>query len=179
MSLADLIIKTIEDALEVFQLPGSRITGQVPGGKVAPATGDDPGAVQLSDATPASVGSATAGTAGTVSRSDHVHAHGSQGGGSQHAAATTSTAGFVVLAPDGGTTAGTVVQANDSRLGSATLALDGLTDVQTAGEAAGVGLWYDGTVWRPGYSPEPLLLEDGTIAVLESGRAAMSEPTYI
>jgi hypothetical protein len=42
--------------------------------------------------------------------------HGARGGGTLHAAATTATAGFATLAASGGTTAGTVVQANDTRL---------------------------------------------------------------
>lgn len=58
-------------------------------------------------------------------------------------------------------------------------ALDGLTDVQTTGEVSGVGLFFDGSVWRPAYAPAPLLLEDGTVAILEDGTAAMSEPTYL
>ncbi|HRI51119.1 MAG TPA: hypothetical protein PLW65_13150 [Pseudomonadota bacterium] len=40
--------------------------------------------VSLSNAAPASVGSASAGVAAMASRSDHVHAHGNQGGGSLH-----------------------------------------------------------------------------------------------
>lgn len=48
-----------------------------------------------SDATPAAVGTAAAGVSSTVSRSDHVHAHGNQTSGTLHAAATTSTAGFM------------------------------------------------------------------------------------
>jgi len=45
---------------------------------------------------PVSIGSANAeGTADLAARSDHVHAHGDQAGGSLHSLATTSTAGFM------------------------------------------------------------------------------------
>lgn len=46
-------------------------------------------------ATPAAVGTASAGSALTWSRSDHVHAHGNQSGGTLHSVATTGTAGFM------------------------------------------------------------------------------------
>jgi hypothetical protein len=39
----------------------------------------------LSSATPAAIGTASAGVSTTASRSDHVHAHGNQAGGSLHA----------------------------------------------------------------------------------------------
>jgi hypothetical protein len=46
--------------------------------------------------TPVAVGTANAaGAAGTIARSDHVHAHGDQAGGSLHATATTGSAGFL------------------------------------------------------------------------------------
>lgn len=48
---------------------------------------------------PVSVGSANAaGTATTIVRSDHVHAHGNQAGGTLHSAATTGAAGFLSAA---------------------------------------------------------------------------------
>jgi len=50
----------------------------------------------LSDAAPQALGTAAAGTSEDASRADHVHAHGNQAaGGSMHAAATTSVAGFM------------------------------------------------------------------------------------
>ena len=50
----------------------------------------------LSTNNPLNVGSAAdPGTAQTISRSDHVHAHGNQAGGSLHAVATTSVHGFM------------------------------------------------------------------------------------
>lgn len=50
-------------------------------------------------ATPAAVGNANAeGSASTLSRSDHVHAHGNQSGGALHSVATTSAAGFMSAA---------------------------------------------------------------------------------
>jgi hypothetical protein len=46
--------------------------------------------------TPVAIGSANAaGAASTIVRSDHVHAHGDQAGGSLHATATTGSAGFM------------------------------------------------------------------------------------
>jgi hypothetical protein len=49
--------------------------------------------------TPVAVGSANnAGVASTLARSDHVHSHGNQAGGSLHADATTSVAGFMSAA---------------------------------------------------------------------------------
>lgn len=41
------------------------------------------------------IGTASAGVATTAARSDHVHAHGNQAGGTLHSNATTSTAGFM------------------------------------------------------------------------------------
>jgi hypothetical protein len=45
---------------------------------------------------------------------------------------------------------------------------------------AGHGAFYDGSssTWKTAQSPEPLLLEDGSLAVLENGRVAMSEPLF-
>lgn len=77
-------------------------------GKVLSVTDDSPltldwvsqsGGATAGDTTPQAVGTATAGVAATVSRVDHVHAHGNQAaGGSMHAAATTSVAGFMSAA---------------------------------------------------------------------------------
>ena len=54
-------------------------------------------AARLSDAAAAEVTDSSngAGSAISVSRSDHTHAHGNRGGGSLHPAATTSVAGFL------------------------------------------------------------------------------------
>jgi hypothetical protein len=52
----------------------AQIIDQIPGSQVAPATASSSGAVTLSDATPEALGVAGSGTAGDVSRSDHVHA---------------------------------------------------------------------------------------------------------
>ncbi len=48
--------------------------------------------------TPSPIGAAAIGVATTAARSDHVHAHGNQAGGALHAAATDSTAGFMLAA---------------------------------------------------------------------------------
>ena len=62
--------------------------------------GDENLEVGLTYATPTDIGSANSAgsTDGSTVRSDHVHAHGAQGGGSQHALATTGTAGFMSAA---------------------------------------------------------------------------------
>jgi hypothetical protein len=49
----------------------------------------------LSDEDPLPLGAADPGTGSESAREDHVHAHGNQGGGSEHAVATTSVAGFL------------------------------------------------------------------------------------
>jgi hypothetical protein len=52
-------------------------------------------ATPLASTTPAAVGAADVGVAASAARADHVHAHGNQAGGSLHANATTSVAGFM------------------------------------------------------------------------------------
>jgi hypothetical protein len=53
----------------------------------------------VSYGSPVTIGTSnTAGVATTLSRSDHVHAHGNQSGGTLHAGATTSVAGFLSAA---------------------------------------------------------------------------------
>jgi hypothetical protein len=61
----------------------------------AGATAGGGGVALATTGTPAAVGTATRGTATTAARSDHVHAHGNQGGGTLHANATTSADGFM------------------------------------------------------------------------------------
>lgn len=58
------------------------------------------GAVSLieavpSDATPQPVGTPSAGNSGALSRANHVHGHGNQGGGTEHALATEASGGFL------------------------------------------------------------------------------------
>ncbi len=72
-------------------------------------------AVQLSDDTPNSLGTAAPGTGTTASRWDHVHGHGSLAGGALHAIAVAgvsagflSAAGATVLAATSGTNTGDV-----------------------------------------------------------------------
>lgn len=50
---------------------------------------------RLASTTPAAVGTAAVGVGTTAARADHVHAHGDQAGGTLHADATTSVAGFM------------------------------------------------------------------------------------
>lgn len=54
--------------------------------------------VDLTDALPAALGTTAAGVSVEASRADHVHAHGDQLGGTLHAGATTSVAGFLSAA---------------------------------------------------------------------------------
>lgn len=57
------------------------------------------GVVSLSSAAPAAIGTAAAGSSGSASKADHVHAHGNQSGGlhagTLHEAATTTVSGFL------------------------------------------------------------------------------------
>lgn len=55
----------------------------------------DGGGPDLSDDPPQPLGAASSGTSGEAARADHVHAHGSQAGGSLHAVATPEAAGFM------------------------------------------------------------------------------------
>lgn len=91
------LYRIIEDWWERQQrngIPAGALRDQVPSGALPPATSADKGGVILSDTNPAAVGTAAPGTASSVSRHDHVHAHGNQAGGSLHPNATTSVAGF-------------------------------------------------------------------------------------
>ena len=58
------------------------------------AGGGGGGGVSLATTAPPAVGTSNAvGTGTTAARSDHVHAHGDQAGGSLHSVATSSTSG--------------------------------------------------------------------------------------
>lgn len=54
-----------------------------------------PAGISLSSTTPSPLGTAAVGSGTTAARSNHVHAHGDQLGGTLHAAATTVDAGFM------------------------------------------------------------------------------------
>lgn len=56
------------------------------------------GGAPLSDDNPLAIGTTSAGVATEASRSDHVHAHGNQAGGTLHSDVTTSVAGFMAAA---------------------------------------------------------------------------------
>ena len=56
------------------------------------------GAAALGSGTPSAVGAADAGFSTSAARQDHVHAHGDQAGGSLHAVASASAAGFMSAA---------------------------------------------------------------------------------
>lgn len=96
---------------------------------VTDATG---GGVSLATTTPADIGTGAVGTGTTAARSDHVHNHGNQTGGTLHAAATTGANGFM-SATDKTKLDGVASGATNTALSSATPASVG---VQTAGVAS-------------------------------------------
>lgn len=59
------------------------------------ATPSTQGALPLAQNVPQDLGTAAVGNSGAAARENHVHGHGNQGGGAQHAAATTLVAGFM------------------------------------------------------------------------------------
>lgn len=74
---ASTVAKMIEDAIQRYLtrgIPATAIINQLPPGTIPPATGDTPGGVVLSDATPEDVGTSAAGSSAEASRGDHVHA---------------------------------------------------------------------------------------------------------
>jgi hypothetical protein len=76
-------------SVEVIEESGVEVTVlDAPGAQVTVGAG-------LGDETPLQLGAASAGTAATAARVDHVHAHGNQSGGNLHALATTDAAGFM------------------------------------------------------------------------------------
>lgn len=99
------------------------------------------GGASLSNATPASVGTATAGVGTAASRDDHVHAHGSQLGGTLHAASTTVAAGFVSAANTIKLAAMPFISATDPAYGAGTGGDDApkVLAALTAAQAAGIG----------------------------------------
>jgi hypothetical protein len=104
-----------------------------------------PGAqiIALSNNLPLSVGTASAGTDGGASRSDHVHAHGNQAGGSLHAVATSGAAGFMSSADKIKLDAATAIDTANTlvlRDGTGSFSVVDLTVTGTA-----TGDWDDGT----------------------------------
>jgi hypothetical protein len=96
-SSVQALYRVMEEYWQTIQqrgIPAAMLRDQVPSAAIPPANNTDRGGVVLSDSTPAAIGSAAPGTSSAVSRTDHVHAHGNQAGGSLHANATTSVAGF-------------------------------------------------------------------------------------
>lgn len=181
--LADLVAKWIEDALNNFKFPAGQLIDQLNPGNIPPASGTDRGGVLLSDATPASLGAAAPGTSSAATRADHVHAHGNQAGGSLHAVATTSVAGFQ--------------SATDKAKEDAYPAISGLTPghVLTATGASAVAFQVatggsaitieevDGTPSES--APTKLIFPNGTLAVAShevtytptGGGGGMTDPT--
>jgi hypothetical protein len=123
--------------------------------------------------TPSTVGSSNSeGTAASVARSDHIHAHGNQGGGTLHALATVSVNGFMSAADKSklnGIAAGAVADhgalsglADDDHtqylLISGTRAMSGNLDLGTnnivnVGEVNGIRLY--GALGASPFSPPP------------------------
>jgi hypothetical protein len=91
------IFRIIEEFWQTVQqngIPAAMVRDQLPSAALPPANATDRGGVILSDSNPNAVGAAAPGTGSSVSRTDHVHAHGNQAGGALHANATTTVAGF-------------------------------------------------------------------------------------
>lgn len=82
----------ITAAATSFNFVGNAVVATQSGGAVTVTVNDQ---TVLSSTTPASLGTAAVGTDTTVARADHVHAHGDLAGGTLHADATTSVAGFM------------------------------------------------------------------------------------
>ncbi|MNX55070.1 hypothetical protein D3C86_858180 [compost metagenome] len=90
-----VIVSGISATSLIFRATYSSATGGGGGG----GSGGGSTGPALSDTAPPAIASAGAvGTAATAARGDHTHAHGNQGGGALHAAATSSTAGFMPAA---------------------------------------------------------------------------------
>lgn len=90
-----VIVSGISATSLIFRATYSSATGGGGGG----GSGGGSTGPALSDTAPPAIASAGAvGTAATAARGDHTHAHGNQGGGALHAAATPSTAGFMPAA---------------------------------------------------------------------------------
>jgi len=130
-------IDLVEDQLgEIILLDGSitqLISLEAPGAQI----------VALSNNLPLSVGTAFAGTDGGASRSDHVHAHGNQAGGSLHAVATSGAAGFMSSADKIKLDAATAIDTANTlvlRDGTGSFSVVDLTVTGTA-----TGDWDDGT----------------------------------
>ncbi len=82
----------ITAAATSFNFVGNAVVATQSGGAVTVTVNDQ---TVLSSTTPASLGTAAVGIGTTVARADHVHAHGNLAGGTLHANATTSVAGFM------------------------------------------------------------------------------------
>jgi len=93
------------------------------------------GGVSLATTTPADIGTAAVGTGTTAARSDHVHGHGNQTGGSLHSIATTGTNGFMSSA-DKTKLDGIASGATNTALSSSTPASVGAQSAGTATTAA-------------------------------------------
>lgn len=165
--LIAVIKRLIKAALQTWRPDLRQSTGVLPPSQLPPAggsgSGGTRGGVVLSDSSPADVGTTTAGASSNVSRGDHVHAHGSQAGGSQHSVATTGAAGFQSAADKAkedaypnvsGLTTGHVLTATGASSiafqapAAGVSALDDLSDVIITSPAAADRLRYDGSVWR-------------------------------
>jgi len=113
--MAEILPQRLKDAIRfLLQIPGGAASTPVRledggGNQLALAVGQDGakvygdlevtgslvGQLQLSDDAPQPLGAASSGDGLSGSRSNHVHAHGDQGGGTQHTIANTEVAGFM------------------------------------------------------------------------------------
>lgn len=134
----------------------------------------------LGTANPSDIGTTSAGTAGSASHEDHVHAHGNQGGGTQHSAATTGVNGFM-SSSDKSKLDGVASGATNTPLGSATPSALGTAGAGSAtnashedhvhnhGDQTGGSLHADATQSVAGFLPSTDKLKiDTGVANLES-----------
>lgn len=90
---------SVGTAGSTITVTGTGLSGVTAGNGLTGGGSSGSPTVSASYGSPVAVGAANAdGSATTLARSDHVHAHGDQAGGSLHSAATTGTAGFMSAA---------------------------------------------------------------------------------
>ena len=90
---------SVGTAGNTITVTGTGLTGVTAGNGLTGGGSSGSPTLSASYGSPLTIGSTNAGgSATTLARSDHVHAHGSQSGGTTHSVATTGTAGFMSAA---------------------------------------------------------------------------------
>jgi len=166
---------------------GAGITG-------GPITSSGTLAADFATATPAPLGTGATGTSTKIARGDHVHDHGSQAGGTLHATATPSVAGFMAAGDKskldnvaiGATANATDAQLRDrathtgtqpwsSLTGTPTTASGyGLTDVRTTGRTTFIAL---ANAFRAGTGPDVTVNDE--LSTLNFDGAASESATML